>query len=315
MTMTTLRDLAQREDLFVSGHGLCPGCAIPSLLRIVLRATKHPITITNATGCLQKASTKYPRTSWKLNWIHSTRTNPASTISGVEVMYKSLKKQGKLAVDKEIKFLAIGGDGVTYDSGFGSFSGAIERGHNFVYLCYDNQLNASTGGHRSSSSPMGVSTRTTPSGSVLPGKLQFRKDISRIIGSHKIPYLAQSAPWRWQDLFKKAEKAFETDGPSYLNVLSPCPTKWKIPANKTIEFSKLAADTCVWPLYEIKHGFQLVVNYKPKKKLPVKEWLEPQERFRHLFKTDNKWVVEQIQQEVDKDWEMLLSLENKTTIN
>ena len=133
--MITLRELAQKEELFVAGHGLCPGCAIPSILKIVLRATKYPIVVSNATGCLEIASTKFPQTSWKLNWIHSSYINAAATVSGVEVMYKSLKKQGKLPVDKEIKFLVIGGDGATYDSGIGTLSGAIERGHNFVYLC------------------------------------------------------------------------------------------------------------------------------------------------------------------------------------
>lgn len=311
--MINLKELAQQEDLFVSGHELCPGCGIPVILKIVLRTTKHPIVISNAGGCLQAASTKYPGTSWKLNWIHSASENAAGTMSGIQATYSSLKKQGKLPVDKEIKFLVIGGDGVTYDSGLRSVSGAMERGENFVYLCYDNQMYACSGGQRSSATPMGAATSTTPSGKVLPGKLQARKNISSIFAAHKIPYVAQSAPWNWQDLYKKAEKAFEVPGPAYLNILSPCPHRWNAPVNKSIEITKLAADTCVWPIYEIKDGTKVTVNYKPRKKLPVTDWLESQDRFTHLLKVENNWIVKKIQEEVDKDWEFLLSSENNRT--
>lgn len=313
--MVNLKELSKKENLFVSGHELCPGCGIPVILKIVLRTTKYPVVVSNSSGCLQAASTNFPGTSWKLNWIHSALENAAVTMSGIQATYSSLKKQGKLPVDKEIKFLVIGGDGATYDTGLRSISGAMERGENFVYLCYDNQMYACSGGQRSSASPMGASTTTTPSGKVLPGKLQSRKNISNIFAAHKIPYVAQSAPWIWQDLYKKAERAFETSGPAYLNVLTPCPYRWKIPVNKSIEITKLAADTCVWPIYEIKDGTKVTVNYKPKKKLPVTVWLESQSRFTHLFKVENNWIVKKIQEEVDKDWEFLLSSENKNRNN
>jgi len=312
--MVTLKELASKEDLFAAGHTLCPGCAIPVILKLVLRATTYPIVVSSTSGCLPAASATFPRTSWKLNWIHTDSGNAAAAMSGISAMYRSLKKQGKLPlpVEKERKFLVIGGDGATYDSGFGSLSGALARDDDFVYLCYDNQLHAGSGGQSTSATPMGASTATTPAGNVLPGKLQFRKDISKIIASHKIPYVGQSAPWIWQDLYKKAEKAFEVPGPAYLNVLSPCPNRWEIPTGKSIELTKLAADTCVWPIYEIKQGTKgtkVTVNYKPRQKLPVMEWLKSQARFKHLLVQENKWIVDKIQEEVDKDWKLLLSSE------
>jgi len=309
--MMTLKELARKEDLFTAGHSLCPGCSLPPVLKLVLRATNSPIVVSNATGCLQMASTGFPQTAWRLNWIHSAFENAAATMSGIETMYRSLKKQGRLPVEKEMKFLVIAGDGATDDAGFGSLSGAVERGHRFVYLCLDNQLYANTGGQRSSATPMGAATTTTPAGQVLPGKMQFRKNISAIMAAHRVPYMAQSAPWIWQDLYRKAERAFDTPGPAYLNVLSPCPDEWKIPTAKSIELTRLASDTCVWPVYEVKNGTNVTVNYKPKTKLPVTEWLNSQPRFKHLMVSENKWIVDKIQEEVDREWEFLLSSETK----
>ncbi len=309
--MVVLEELTKKEDLFVSGHGLCPGCGIPIILKLVLRATTHPIVIVNATGCLQISSTRFPLTSWKLNWIHSSSGNAASTISGIETMYKVLKKKGKLQTDTEIKFLAIVGDGGTNDIGFSSLSGAIERGHDFVYLCYDNQSYANSGGQCSSASPIGTSTSTTPTGKILPGKLQYRKDITRIIAAHKLPYVAQAAPWNWEDLYTKAGKAFNIEGPAYLNVLNPCPKTWGIPSDKSIELTRIAADTCIWPLYEIDGDNNIKLNYKPENKLPVTEWLKKQDRFEHLLNIENKWIVDEIQNEVDKNWNRLIYNEKK----
>jgi pyruvate ferredoxin oxidoreductase beta subunit len=308
--MMTLKELAAREDLFVAGHSLCPGCGIPVILKLLLRATQCPLVVSNATGCLQKGTSRFPTSSWKLNWIHTAVSNAPAAMSGIAAMYRSLKKQGKLPVQKEIKFLVIGGDRATYDSGFQSLSGALERGEDFVYLCYDNQMCADTGGQSSSATPMGASTTTTPAGEVLPGKLLSKKNITAIIASHNVPYVAQSAPWIWKDLFRKAVKAFEVSGPAYLNVLSPCPNEWKIPSAKGIEITKLAADTCIWPIYEIRTGNRVSVNYKPKQKLPVTQWLKSQARFQHLLVRENKWIVDKIQEEVDKEWNLLLSLES-----
>ena len=305
--MVRLRELASMEDRLVSGHGLCLGCGIPIILKIVLRATNDPIIIANATGCLEVCTSRFPWTSWKTTWIHSAFENAASTIAGVEAMYKALIRKGRIPKDKKIKFLGIGGDGGTYDIGLQALSGAMERGHNIVYICYDNNVYANTGGQRSAATPLGASATTSPAGSKIPGKMQKRKDLTQIMAAHGIPYVAQASPHRWMDLYNKAKKAFEIDGPAFLNILTPCPTEWKYDESQGMRIASLAADTCVWPLYEVENG-KYKINYFPKEKLPVIKWLESQGRFRHLFKEENKWMIDEIQKSVDEEWEKLQKL-------
>jgi pyruvate ferredoxin oxidoreductase beta subunit len=272
-----------------------------------LRATEDPIIVANATGCLEVCTTIFPRTAWNCMWVHSAFENAAATIAGVEAMFKSLKNKGKIPADRTIKFLGTGGDGGTYDIGIQALSGAVERGHNIVYVCYDNNVYANTGGQRSSATPLGASATTAPSGSKSPGKIQRRKDLTQVLVAHKIPYVAQASPCRWQDLYNKAKRAFEVEGPAFLNVLCLCPTEWKYDESQGIKIAQMAADTCVWPLYEVDEG-KYKINYKPKEKKPVSEWLKPQGRFRHLFKEENAWLIERIQAEVDRDWENLNKL-------
>ena len=307
MAMPKLKDLAQLEDKLVAGHGMCLGCGIPLIFKLVLRATEDPIIIANATGCLEVCTTIFPRTAWNCTWIHSAFENAAATIAGVEAMFKALKNRGKIPKDKKIKFLATGGDGGTYDIGLQALSGAVERGHQFVYLCYDNNVYANTGGQRSAATPLGASATTAPAGKKSPGKLQRRKDLTKIMAAHSIPYAAQASPARWQDLFTKAQKAFQVEGPAFLNVMCNCPTEWKYEASQGIRLAQVALDTCAWPLYEVENG-KYKINYKPKEKKPVLEWLKPQGRFRHLFKEENAWVLEAIQKEVDEEWEELNKL-------
>ncbi|MDH4218992.1 MAG: thiamine pyrophosphate-dependent enzyme [Candidatus Aminicenantes bacterium] len=305
--MAKLKDLAKMEDRLVAGHGMCLGCGIPLIFKVVLRATEDPLIIANATGCLEVCTTIFPRTSWNMTWVHSAFENAASTIAGVEAMYKSLKRQGKIPQDKTIKFLGVGGDGGTYDIGLQALSGAMERGHDIVYLCYDNNAYANTGGQRSSATPLGASATTSPAGTQSPGKLQWRKDLTKVLAAHNVPYVAQASPTRWQDLYNKAKKAFEIEGPAFLNVLCLCPTEWKYEESKGIQLAKIAVDTCVWPLYEVENG-KYKINYKPKEKKSVLEWIKPQGRFRHLFKEENAWVLEEFQKKVDEEWEELNKL-------
>jgi pyruvate ferredoxin oxidoreductase beta subunit len=302
--MAKLKDLAKMEDRLVAGHGMCLGCGIPLIFKVVLRATEDPLVIANATGCLEVCTTIFPRTAWNVTWVHSAFENAASTIAGVEAMYKALKRKGKIPKDKTIKFLGTGGDGGTYDIGLQALSGTMERGHDVVYLCYDNNAYANTGGQRSSATPLGASATTSPAGTQSPGKLQWRKDLTKILTAHNIPYVAQASPSRWQDLYNKAKKAFEIEGPAFLNVLCLCPTEWKYEESKGVELAKIAVDTCVWPLYEVENG-KYKLNYKPKEKKPILEWIKPQGRFRHLFKEENAWVLEEFQKKVDEEWEEL----------
>ena len=299
-----LKDLAQQEDRLVAGHGMCLGCGIPLIFKIILRATDDPIVVANATGCLEVCTTIFPRTAWNCMWVHSAFENAASTIAGVEAMYKALKNKGQIPADQKIRFMGVGGDGGTYDIGLQALSGTMERGHDIVYVCYDNNVYANTGGQRSSATPLGATATTSPAGAKSPGKIQKRKDLTKVLVAHKIPYVAQASPHRWQDLYNKAKKAFELEGPAFLNVLCLCPTEWKYDESQGIKLAQLASDTCVWPLYEVENG-KYKINYRPKEKKPVLDWLKSQGRFRHLFKEANAALLDAIQKEVDEDWEEL----------
>ena len=269
-------------------------------------AREAPVVVANATGCLEVASSIYPYTNWKLPWIHSAFENAAATISGVEAMHKVLKRKGK--IDNDIKFLAIGGDGGTYDIGLQSLSGALERGHDFVYLCYNNEAYMNTGYQRSGATPRGANTSTTPVGTKIKGKLQKRKNITAIVEAHGIPYIAQGSPGYYNDLINKAKKAFETPGPAFLNVIQPCIPGWKIAPHLTMELGKSAVDTAYWPAYEIVNG-KLKITIKPKTKKLLSEFLKHQGRFSHLLKTENKDILDKLQQDVDGDWAVLLERE------
>ncbi len=302
-----LKEMPNKPKRFVSGGRTCAGCAIPVLARTILSATDKPIVACNATGCMEVASTIYPFSSWNIPWIHSAFENAASTISGVEAAFKALKRKGKIT--KDIKFIAFGGDGGTYDIGLQALSGAMERGHNMLYVCYDNNGYMNTGNQRSSATPYGAATTTTPVGKVKQGKEEWRKDIVKIIAAHNIPYAAQAAVHNLADLYMKAEKALEVDGPAFITVLSPCTTLWKYPPELTMKYSRLAVETKMWPLFEIENG-KLKINYKPGKEVPVEEYLKGQGRFRHLFKPENKGMLEFIQKTVNENWEKLLKEES-----
>ena len=212
---------------------------------------------------------------------------------------------GVTLANTENKVIAFGGDGGTYDIGLQSLSGALERGHNFVYVCYDNEGYMNTGIQRSSATPRGAWTTTTPAGKVIPGKAQYHKNLTEIVAAHNIPYVAQANPWRWNDLIEKARKAFYTDGPAFINVLSPCPRGWRFDSKDTVKISKLAVQTNFWPLYEVENGVWKL-NYRPKERKPIKEWMEAQGRYRHLFRSENEHIIKEIQEEIDKNWEKLL---------
>jgi len=300
--MANLKELTRKEDLLSSGHRLCAGCGAPIAIRQILMAAENPVVVGCATGCLEVATTIYPYTAWKNSFIHNAFENSAATISGVETAYQSLKEQGKIKEDMD--FIAIGGDGGTYDIGLQSLSGAMERGHDMLYICYDNGAYMNTGIQRSSATPKGASTTTSPAGKVIPGKKQTRKDLTAVIAAHDIPYVAQAAPHNWNDLIKKANKALSVEGPAFLNVLAPCPRGWRYNGDQTIELSRIAADTCFWPLYEVEEG-QWKLNYEPKEKLPITEWLKTQGRFSHLFNEENEDLLDEIQNDIDEKWEAL----------
>jgi len=460
--MANIKELAKIPERLSGGHRLCAGCGASIIVRQVLMGTKDYVVAGSATGCLEVATTIYPYTAWKIPFIHNAFENAAATMSGVETAYRALKKKGEIT--EEIKFVTFGGDGGTYDIGLQSLSGALERGHKLVYVCYNNEaymncLSTSsmimteaglkkitevktgekiyafdqktyklvlkectgvfdngikdvyelstlhhvikatsnhpfliavtteeqntnkiicktknkiftwkflenikigdevvtlknlksgfeseeviniklvgkeptldlrvegehnfiadgivvhnTGVQRSGATPKGASTTTAPHGKESYGKCQFKKDLTSIVAAHRIPYVAQASVSNWNDLVTKAEKAFKADGPAFLNVISTCHRGWRFPQEKSIEISKLAVETGVWPLIEVENGVWRF-TYKPKERKPVIEWLKSQGRFSHLFTEENKSIIDEIQQGVDENWARLENLCNST---
>lgn len=307
--MVSLKKLSEKPELLAPGHRLCAGCGASIIVRQVLLAAEHPVVIANATGCLEVATTIYPYTSWRVPFIHSAFENAAATIAGIETMYKIQKQKGK--IDEEIKFIAFGGDGGTYDIGIQALSGALERGHDILYICYNNGAYMNTGIQRSSATPRGASTTTSPAGRVIPGKKRFPKDLTAIVAAHNIPYCGQTAPAYYNDLIGKVQKALSTKGPTFLNILSPCPRGWRHETDQSITLTEEAVTSCFWPLYEVEDGEWKLTGYSKqiadskKEKTSVIDWMKKQGRFRHLFTEERKPVLEAIQKQVDKEWEAL----------
>ncbi|MGI5875930.1 MAG: thiamine pyrophosphate-dependent enzyme [Dethiobacteria bacterium] len=307
---TKLIDLTQKPEILTGGHRLCAGCGAPIVVRQVLMGVPDNVrlVVANPTGCLEVSTTIYPYNSWNTSFIHCAFENAASTLSGVEAAYQSLKKQGK--VKDDYRFIAFGGDGGTYDIGLQALSGAFERGHRLIYVCYNNEAYMNTGIQRSGATIKGSWTTTTPHGTGSFGKEQNRKDLTAIAAAHNIPYVAQASISNWRDLVKKAQKAFAVDGPAFINVLAPCHRGWRFPMEKTIEIAKLAVQTRVWPLYEVENG-KWNLTTKTKDRLPIEDYLKTQGRFAHLFQEENKHVVELLQKHVDQEWEKLNNLCDK----
>jgi pyruvate ferredoxin oxidoreductase beta subunit len=307
----TIKDLAEKPEIFTSGHRACAGCGPAIAYRQILKATRGPIIATNATGCMEVVSTIYPYTAWNIPWIHTAFENVAANAAGIETALKALKKKGQLKHD-HIDVIAFAGDGGTYDIGIQALSGAAERGHDFLYVLYDNEAYMNTGIQRSGGTPHGAWTTTSPAGRVIPGKPEYKKPIADIMVAHGIPYVAAASPAHWRDLITKARKGLEVDGPAFLHVIAPCPRGWRYDTSKTIEITRLAIDTCVFPLWEAVDGeYALsapskVIALKPERKIPVKEYLKAQGRFRHLFTPEFEHVIDEIQQITDRRWKSLL---------
>lgn len=301
--MATIKELLQRRNVLSSGHRMCAGCTAPIIVKLISLASKYPLVVSCATGCLEVATTIYPYTAWRCSFIHNAFENAAATLSGVETAYRALKKKGK--IKDEIKFIGFAGDGGTYDIGLQSLSGAMERGHDMLFVCYDNEAYMNTGIQRSSATPKGAATTTSPAGKLIPGKREIRKDLTSIMVAHRIPYVAQASPSHWQDLVSKTEKALEIKGPKFMNVIMPCTLGWRFMTDQGIEMAQLAVETCFWPLYEVENG-KYRVTYKPKEKKPLIEFIKTQGRFSHLHMEKNKHIIDELQSQVDKDWEELL---------
>lgn len=262
------------EEFLAPGHRGCAGCGASIGVRLALKALGKNTVAVSATGCLEVMTTPYPETAWEIPWIHVAFENAGAVASGVE---SALRIQGK----DDVNVVAFGGDGGTVDIGLQALSGAMERGHNFTYICYDNEAYMNTGIQRSGATPYGASTTTSPKGKNSFGENKPKKNLPMIIAAHGVPYIATASISYPEDFMKKVKKASEVDGPAYIHLNQPCTTGWGYDSSKTIEVGRLAVETGSWILYEIENG-EFNVTYRPAERKPVKDYLKVQKRFKHL---------------------------------
>ena len=292
--------LVTKEENFVPGHRACIGCGEALAVRLAAKAFGKNTIVVNATGCMEIVASQLPYTSWKLPWIHTLFENSAAVASGVEAALKVQMRKGKIP-QEDIKVVAIGGDGATVDIGLQAISGAFERGHNFLYICFDNEAYMNTGIQRSSATPFGASTTTSPAGKAKSGQMSWKKNMPEIAVAHNIPYVATACPSYPFDLIEKVKKGLATNGPAYIHVLSVCPTGWRCDTEISIMLGRLATETGVFPLYEVENG-KYKMSLVPEKLKPVKDYLKLQRRFRHL----KPEAIDAIQARVTEEYEKLL---------
>ena len=287
------------EEFVAEGHSFCTGCGEALALRLACKALGRNVIIANATGCIEICTSPLPVTSWRVPWIHTLFENTAAVSSGTEAALKVLMKKGKMP-QKDITCVSVAGDGGTSDIGLQALSGALERRHNFLYLCFDNEAYMNTGIQRSSATPYGASTTTAPAGKFSIGQTSWKKNLPEIAVAHSIPYVATASPGYPFDLMNKVKKGAEVNGPAYVHILSPCPTGWRSPSNLSVRLGRLAVETAIFPLYEVENG-RYKLNVDPPKFKPVEEYLKPQGRFRHLLEAE----VKEIQQHVSEEYSRL----------
>ncbi|RLF17366.1 MAG: pyruvate ferredoxin oxidoreductase [Thermoprotei archaeon] len=296
-----------KPEYLAPGHAACQGCGATLIVRQVLMALEpdEAAVIVTATGCLEVVTTIYPRTSWRLPFVHLAFENAAAAASGIETALKVLKRKGLLKEKKKMHVIAIAGDGGTFDIGLQALSGALERGHKFVYICYDNEAYMNTGIQRSGATPYRAWTTTTPVGKKIPGKPQFKKNLAGIAAAHEIPYVATASPGYHVDLIRKVRRALNAPGPALLHIICPCPTGWRHDPSKTVEIARLAVQTRFFPLYEILYGRKYIITMPVPKPLPIIDYLKLQGRYAHLLRPEMKGEVEKLEKAVNDFYKWL----------
>jgi len=289
------RLVAQRNN-FAPGHRACIGCGEALAVRLACKALGNNVIISNATGCMEIVASPMPYTSWRVPWIHTLFENTAAVASGIEAGLKSMKRKGR-GQASDAKVVAIAGDGGTSDIGLQALSGALERGHDFLYICFDNEAYMNTGIQRSSATPMGAATTTSPAGKESIGQFTWKKNMPAIAAAHDIPYVATACPSYPFDLMEKVAKGANTPGPAYVHIYSVCPTGWRSATNLAIKLGRLVVETGIFPLYEVENG-QYKLNVEVPELKPIKDYLKLQGRFRHLS-DDN---IDMIQDRVRKEY-------------
>jgi len=284
----TIKDVPKGE-YFAPGNRLCAGCTAATAIRQILKASGRNVVVVTATGCVEVASSYFPQSAWRVPWVHIAFENAAAVASGIESAMKALNRKKKS--DEKPHVIALGGDGGTFDIGLQALSGALERGHDFLYICYDNEAYMNTGIQRSSATPYCAATTTCPPGKFSSGQSTQKKDLVAIAVAHGIPYAATACPSYPFDLMNKVRRALDIEGPALLHVLTPCPTGWRFDIDRGIDMGKLAVMTGLWPLYEVVDGVTRLTVQVPKRE-PVKRYLEVQGRFKHVKDEDVKRIQE-----------------------
>ncbi len=305
-TITYGKRQVTKQEYLAPGHRACIGCVEALAMRLAFKALGPDTIVVSATGCMEIISSQLPWTSWRLPWIHTLFENTAAVASGIEAGLKAMMEKG-IKPEKKINIVATAGDGGTSDIGLQALSGALERGHNMTYICWDNEAYMNTGIQRSSATPYGASTTTAPAGKKSIGQITWKKNMPKIAADHNIPYVATASPSYPFDLMDKVAKAAAIEGPAYVHIFSVCPTGWRSATDMGIEIGKLAVQTGVFPLYEIENG-KYKLNVTTSKRKPVDEYLKAQGRFRHLSEDD----IKVIQARTDEEYEKLLELVEKS---
>jgi pyruvate ferredoxin oxidoreductase beta subunit len=286
----------QQESLFVSGHRACHGCGVALAARHILEATGENVIVVSPTGCLETFTSPYGYSPWRVPWIHHVFENAPAVATGV---LAALKAQGREAT----RVVAIGGDGGTFDIGFGALSGMLERGDDVLYICVDNGAYMNTGGQRSAATPVRASTTTDPAGRQSMGKAEMKKDLPEIIAAHGVDYVATASVAYLRDLRKKVKKAMTYHGPRYIQIDTPCASVWNFPSHLTLEIGRLGVNCALVPLFEREKGVITAVR-RIKKKIPVAEYLKQQKRYGHLFASEQgNAEIEKLQAIADKNIE------------
>jgi pyruvate ferredoxin oxidoreductase beta subunit len=290
------------KERFSPGHRACIGCGEALAVRMACKVLGDNVIIVNATGCMEIVSSQMPFTSWTVPWIHTLFENTAAVASGIEAGLKVLTRKG-IRDMSNTKVVAMAGDGGTSDIGLQALSGALERGHNMLYLCFDNEAYMNTGIQRSSATPYGATTTTSPAGKNTVGQFAWKKNLPAIAIAHDIPYVATACPSHYKDLMNKVKKGMDVKGSAYIQILSPCPTGWRCSTDNAVDMGRQAVQCGMFPLYEVENG-KYKINYNPENLKPVVDYLKAQGRFRHLSDAE----IKKIQDKVNSDWAKLKNL-------
>ncbi|MCL2028813.1 MAG: thiamine pyrophosphate-dependent enzyme [Deltaproteobacteria bacterium] len=299
----TLKTFPKGPDYLAAGHRACQGCGEILAMRLMVKALGRDFMAVSATGCMEVCTSPFPQSAWQVPWIHVAFENAAAVAGGIDAANVIRRRRGKLP-DQRIPVVAFAGDGGTADIGLQALSGALERYHeNLIYVCLDNEAYMNTGIQRSSATPFGASTTTSPAGKLSKGQHTWKKNMPAIAAAHNIPYVATATPGYHLDMMNKIRRAAAIPGPAYIHVYAPCPTGWRMKSELSVDSSRLVVKSRAFPLYEVIDG-QYIISQKVENPIPLADYLKPQGRFRHLTEED----IARISERLNLEYEHLLKM-------